>query len=246
MARRAITTDFYSRLLAAFRDTPGNATAAGRKAGCDQRTAKRAWEIGWPTHTWARPIREVLRDEQVAARAQRQDRQDAAADMAAQELAKAQQEAIAARSQIGDILAGARGTAIAVLAAAGHLVPGIQKLSEHLLAALSKKDALAKLEPGDAMALLERYTRLVHKAAETSHLAMQMERLHLGLPTDILGLTDMTLEEAVREIESGYQQLETAKQRGLIVIPGGKSATPPAAADAAPAGGAAGRQTGTK
>ena len=62
-------------------------------------------------------------------------------------------------------------------------------------------------------------TKLV-RAAMT---ALQMERLHMGLPTEIVGTQDMTLEEAVREIETANAELVQARERGLLVLQGGKA-----------------------
>jgi len=76
MGRRKITPEFYSALLDAFRERPGNAQGAAdavrrdaRSGGtCTRRTAAKAWSLGWPPYDM-KPIREVLELEQIAARA---------------------------------------------------------------------------------------------------------------------------------------------------------------------------------
>jgi hypothetical protein len=78
MPQRELPRALYSSLLDAFRELPGNIDNASRKAGCDWRTAKHAWEKGWAENRghgarfapWAVPIKGVIESEQAEARVQ--------------------------------------------------------------------------------------------------------------------------------------------------------------------------------
>ena len=54
-------------MLAAFRDVPGNCSHVVRETKVWIGTAKKAWEKGWPERSWP-PIKDVIKNEQLAAR----------------------------------------------------------------------------------------------------------------------------------------------------------------------------------
>lgn len=93
MARRAITLEFYTALVAAYREMPGNHFRAAKQAGCDRATAKRGWERGWP-YEWAPAIKEALKEEAVYLRAARQQAQEEADKLVAVRLAELEADAV--------------------------------------------------------------------------------------------------------------------------------------------------------
>jgi len=57
---RLQTPEFYKQLVAAFLEHGQHYRAVAKACGCDQRTSKKAWEVGWlHIGPWARPIKEV-------------------------------------------------------------------------------------------------------------------------------------------------------------------------------------------
>jgi len=77
--RRVITQEFYTSILQAFRKAPENYRAVAKALKIDWKTAKRGWEEGWPRFTWAPPIKDVIRQEQVQVRVAAMEQADAAA-----------------------------------------------------------------------------------------------------------------------------------------------------------------------
>jgi hypothetical protein len=61
--RARISQDDYERLRDAFLEVPGNVAQAARKVGVSEKTAKRAWETGWPRPQWAVPIKPFVESE---------------------------------------------------------------------------------------------------------------------------------------------------------------------------------------
>src|SRR5690349_18045802 len=98
MARRKISQDLYDALVSAYREIPGNASNAATEAGCDRRTAKQAYEVGWPARSLP-PIKEVLQSERNEIRAMRveSERRRREAVLAAKEDARS--DALATKSE---------------------------------------------------------------------------------------------------------------------------------------------------
>jgi len=232
MARRARTRELYDRLLQGYRDAPGNHAHAARVAGMEHRACKRAWEEGWPPLPWAIPIKDQIYLEQEQARLAALQISDK--DREAKEAAKqtVRQAAIDAHAEVGQAVVSARKNAMALMGVTQVLFKGLLRLNERTSALLEKPDT--DLKPEQAVRISERISKTVKQAAETMKLAIVMEHLHLGRPTEILGLTDadgeMSMEEALREIEIAREDADRFKQRvaaaiggKLEVIDGGKS-----------------------
>lgn len=70
--RGGISREVAEKLLEAYRRSPGHARFAAKAAGCDRRTALKAWERGWPHLPYvARAMKSIVHEEQELARAQR-------------------------------------------------------------------------------------------------------------------------------------------------------------------------------
>lgn len=195
--------------------------------------AKRAWERGWPHFRGGDSIQEIFRKEQVAARAALLAEQAARRGQIEKDRDDARKQAIEARKIEGQMVSLARAGTLSGLAVVSSLVPAAKKLAEMVKKDLEATIASGKdLSASQAVHLLGRIVDLQVRMNGAGQVAMQMERLHLGQPTEIIGLTgnaledDMTLEEAQERIKAAEQALATARRdtgSGFTVISGGKA-----------------------
>jgi hypothetical protein len=233
MARQAVTPEFYEALVAAYRENPGAHSHAASTVGCDRRTAKRGWEEGWqrsvghgrPALPWARPIRDVIADEQAEARRRLAAIEEREHEVVERERAlrvhidreKVRQEAVQRRTEWAAATQEARRNAHGVARVVGELLPVVLRKVEGLKADL---DA-AELTPAKAVHMARELTQAARMANEALHLALQTEHLAVGAPTEIVGVHDMamTVEEAVRTIIDGRASLERARMRRTVTLP---------------------------
>jgi len=202
MARRIITRELYDMLLTAYRESPGNASNAARYAGVGRRFARRAWDTGWEKHPWARPIMDVITDEQSESRAMRGAERLAEYRDAAKMRDMARTDAIEQRAAESRTLKMARGASMALLNATLNALRAAQPLSERM-AEMNTDD----VDPKTVIQLVERVARLTGTATQTAHAVMRMERLHMGEPETIVGvdlgsLSDDDLRRELREIST--------------------------------------------
>lgn len=130
--------------------------------------------------------------------------------------ARAEWNAVEARAREGMVVQGARETVLALLALGSEVLKHGQQLAHRVLQALDNPT----IKPREAMGLMVQLSRFVQNTNEAAHLAMQMERLHLGQPGAIVELREMTPEEASLRI----QKAERARLRWegkLKVLTGG-------------------------
>ena len=243
----SIDADRYDRLLAAFREKPENYTAAAKKAGVTFRTAKKAWLKGWPSKNFE-PIKTIIALEHFEARAARHDTSAPEHDISdeeaararaaakeAEERAKARRDAITARVEEAKMIKTARGSAIHLLAITKKILAGMGPLADEVHDRLTQ----IKLNDETTVADLEDIARLIWRLAistksgtETAFKILQSERLLLGQPTDIIGVTDLdnlTLDDAIGELRDATAALKRYESRKesdtsnrFEVISGGK------------------------
>ena len=189
--RSSVTREFYDSLVIAFRETPGNASAASRRALCERRMAKRGWEKGWPQYPWARPIKLVLEEEIVSAQAAARTAVIRAQEAQEEEREAARQESIEARKQEQQMLKAARGDVLAALVLAADLV-GAMRVAVAAIKDQMKVDPatgkLPSISPAAAMGLLTRHATLVQKAVGAAEAVIQLSRLDRGAATINVGL----------------------------------------------------------
>ena len=211
MARRAITEEMHAKLLEAFRREPGNFAAAARSAGLNARTAKRGWERGWPGR---RAVRDVLAEEQLAARAALRREQLRAEREAAGELAA--EDAAAMRAAELRISRAAQGLALAAVAP----VVRLQRVAGALAEKLEKMDT-STLKPLEVVGVLRQVTSTGRELVELMHKSLEVERLRAGDPSVIVGLKPMqpdapvSLDEMAAEVEAAQRALDRAKAKTL-------------------------------
>lgn len=240
----------YEKMLASFREHPGNISRTARSAGVSRGTARRAWREGWPSRQLPAII-EVLEEERLLARSRRQaavvmsgsggatpgaggggpgtdvpagsstgflDELAAEGGATGAEAARAlaRDDAVATREQEGQMVKLARANAIALMSSTSRLLSaGIDKARE-LETAL--KTGTATLTPKETVKFMGSCGYLVSKATESAKLVLEMERLLLGEPTEVIGVAvrDMTLDDAARTIELANRALARARERGLV------------------------------
>ncbi len=216
--RTPYSRELYDLLVGAFRERPGEFTVVSQMVGCTRACATHAWKKGWvPRVPWAKPISLLLEEEKEAARALVAQRNLSEAEEAGLLREQARREAIEAHAAEGQMVRLARSDATSLLAAVGKLQPSLHRLSEKLGRMLM--DDGEKMTRREAAALLGMLSRTTKEALAAGQVAIELERLHLGAPTQILGVQDvgeMSTEEAVREIEAAAAALKRAKTMGLV------------------------------
>ncbi len=221
MAKRPVTRELYAKLVAGFTDAPGNATYAAKVAGCDRRMAKRGWELGWPLLTWAGPIRRVVEQAQLEAQEKARAEEVERARQAARVKDDARTDAMKTHEEEGRLVKVARVNVVQLLAASARIGPALQVLGERVKQAIEANE----LSATEAASLLRNLSATATQTVRAGQMALELERLHRGDPTQIIGVApvEMSPEEAVREIEMAQADLARFKRRGLEVIDGGGS-----------------------
>ena len=112
-----------------------------------------------------------------------------------------------------------RKAAMAAVAIAALVLKDAQVIATQLRAAMGD---LSKLKPMEAIRITREMVRLVESAEKSLILALQAERLRLGQPTEVLGITGMDASLDEKEIKLKAVQRALAKQRAkLSLVPGG-------------------------
>lgn len=212
-----ITMSRYNLLLEAYRECPGNASYAMRKAVCGRPMAGRAWYPGWTDKfSWARPIRDVLAEEREAARAE-QSRQDRVArEVADIERDKTRQDAVKTLVQEGQMLAAGRANVLAELASATQALPAMKKIIEQV------RDGIlsgAAMTPTQGVRLFREFNLAIRYMVEAADRLIEAERRSKGEPSTIIGISagdTMSVEDAQREMEEVTALYALAKERGLV------------------------------
>jgi len=115
--------------------------------------------------------------------------------------------------------------AIVLAGVTAQLLVGMQKLSEHLATIASDPAKLAGMHPRDLGQLIRTGAGVVHRAADTARIAVQMERLLMGEPTAIVenrdgmpDVRDMSVDDASKMIELASKALARRKQRQTVLL----------------------------
>lgn len=195
MARTRITREQYGLLVESFRETPGNAHKAAEHAGIHYRTALRAWRDGWLRPEWARPIKDVLEQEQMRTRAKMQrlkteevlEPVERAARLR-DDRAKAQLDIIEERAREAQGVRATFNNALMMLGNIGQFqkasVTMCKKAAEQILT-----DATAgNLTPVQSIKMLNALSLISKRVTEQFELSMEVLRKHLGEPEKLVGI----------------------------------------------------------
>lgn len=234
---KRVDQETWDKLLEAYRLDPGNHSAAARYALVQRATARRAWEHGNPGKPWGvKPIKVLIAEDVELARSRvalEQEREELHEDKAALEAERdreaVRQHAIAARKEEAMLVVLARQASIRGLAAAAATTEGLKAILEKLGDELKRKangSQLSEKELLNVSNMTRRHAALIRELTAAGQMAMEMERLYMGEPTEIIGVQtefdEMPTHELVKA--AGYQDavLQRAAARGLVVLDGGK------------------------
>lgn len=224
--RRPITRELYDSLVIAFRECPGNASFAARQAGCERRMANRGWLKGWPHTDWAKPIKDVLESEKLAAAAALRQAALRAEEAREAERESARQESIEARKQELQMMKAARADTVASLVLISELIAPMRQLVRAVTKACQPgPDGSAPDIPATvAMGLLTRFSQMVQKSVGATEAMVQLTRLERGESTANVAVSvqpeTLTYEDAIEELEAIGVVLggaaQTLPQRALL------------------------------
>lgn len=215
--KQAITREKYLRLVDAFREFGDVYSKVAAICGVAHATAKRAYERGWPSlrgKQWAQPIKLVLEQEEMAARAAREQARQT--KLAEEEKLAEQARADAIRTRTGEAEASRITLDNARVAAAMN--SSLIRIMHPFLKEMEKRSKdPAKMADLTMKQLTDHLTKMYYmgnKCAETVEKALQIERLRVGDPTAHIAfsLEDMSLEDAQAEAQSLVRALDMAKK----------------------------------
>jgi hypothetical protein len=231
MAKRKITNDIYNAVLDAFREHPGNYSAAQKLAKADPRTEgsiayatmRKAWNIGWPEQE-KKSIKAALASEALAARRLLEEQkkvteQDALAALVSDEALIAEQarnDAITARVGETKLVRAARENAIELLTNSKELLQGFGNLAPKVTKYLENLEINDDEDVKLAAQLLWRLATSSRAATAAGMQVLQMERLLLGQPTEIIGVKDVegiSEKDALVELEEAAKAADRVRKR---------------------------------
>jgi hypothetical protein len=215
----------YNLLVASYRAKPGNHSAAALSASCDPRTAKRAWERGWPSLQY-RAISDMVAEEMAAARKLLTDhigreRLRILNDSKELTLEEERKLAVDQRVREGRMAQAARDNALGLMGILTNLLRSSIELSRRVGEKLAEGKLETTTEVAAAVRLLAReLPRAVLAANEAGKTALEIERIRLGLPSAIVGIdVRMTADRAVETIVRAQGILSRARELGLAMPP---------------------------
>lgn len=223
-----------------------NARQIADATGRNERTIRKYWHDGIRGAAWGTPIRVQLENEKTAARIRRdeavlleeKDRQIHAEAAAIANRSAAKRDALDARTAEANLVKLVRGDVSALAGAAVGLLPAATRLATAIGQAVDKLAKSTELDPEKGLAVLQRTSRFIRDVTEAGHKAMEMERLLLGDPTGGGGklaseAANMTVDDAMVELQNASMVFESLKARKLRLIQGGaagEASTAPAEA----------------
>jgi hypothetical protein len=213
-------------MLKAFRADPGKIANAARKAGVARKTARRCWQEGWAARSMP-SAQDVLEHEKELARARRAQAErgeieyssDAVREQAMREMTarlQARDDAVEARRQEGQMVKLARSNTISMMASASRLIRAADEKAKGLREDIEKGSV--SMTPTQTITFIRDCAYLAKAGSEATKLNLEVERLLMGQPTEILGvnLQHMTPEDVVRAGGMVNRAMRRAEKKGLI------------------------------
>lgn len=208
MGKKAISRELYEQMLEAFREEPGNVGYVAKKCDVEYRTAAKCWKVGWESKYFdpaKDKIEQELIAEQLATRARLANsiKSDTKSEVV-------RQDAVEIRTHETKMVRGARENCIALMACSQKLLGGAFQLSARLGELLRNEQLGVK----DGIAVLATIGKLIKDGNESAKLSLVLERLLVGAPTEIIGLTNITVADAESECRRALATIEMAKSMG--------------------------------
>ncbi len=231
MILRKISQEFYDLLVRAFRSTPGEYSPVARILGCDRRTAKRGWELGWPPKfeavsvVFERETKEaqavLVREKLATSQKEREEDRIAAVKRAQQvELEKRAEKILASDQRKAEVqlALGMRSNTLRLLLAQERMVTAALQLVPQI----ERMIASGELSGKEAMVALYRLTTNQGTLNAAAKQLLELTRLINGEPQSIVAVTsaNMTVEEAAEIIKQAPSLAKRAQELGLLVLPG--------------------------
>jgi hypothetical protein len=208
VGKKAISRELYEQMLEAFREEPGNVGYVAKKCDVEYRTAAKCWKVGWESKYFdpaKDKIEQELIAEQLATRARLANsiKSDTKSEVV-------RQDAVEIRTHETKMVRGARENCIALMACSQKLLGGAFQLSARLGELLRNEQLGVK----DGIAVLATIGKLIKDGNESAKLSLVLERLLVGAPTEIIGLTNITVADAESECRRALATIEMAKNMG--------------------------------
>ncbi len=220
MPRARVTREQFDEMVRSFREKPGRFQPAARAADVHHRTAKRAWERGWDSPAWARPIREVILDEQRAARALNEEAVQAERGARARKVEErelARIDTARERTREAEGVRAAMSSALSLLANLGILSKASIAVSQAAAKDLLKDVAANKVTWRQAMPFIKTLSLVGERATQQLKGAMEAMRLHLGRPQEILGVIDVSGPTTLVDGEAVVSELGEDRLRQAVM-----------------------------
>lgn len=231
MAGGGIDPKTYDALVDWFRRYRGDVHGAARHAGVDWRTAGRWFDGRKPAGPpkvkpeWLKfpTIKELLDFEDRKAIEAEVEAKKLAADLTTRE----RDQRIAALKVADEILDGARTNTLNGTIVLARMTDGIANLADCFnewfkqIKPGTKGDELP-MSPTEFYLMLQRWASTARHLIATAEAIIQIERLRAGLPTAIVSIQSITIDEAVKAHERAGQAIKRMEKLGII--PGGKAA----------------------
>lgn len=191
MPKARISKEQHDLLVEAFRERPGVALHAAARAGVTYRTAKRAWDPGWPDPGWATPIRQLFEDEERSARAILASEQALQAKESAQireERALARFDAARERAREAEGVRAALSNSLSLMANLAAFSRASIELSQKAAGQLLDEVAKGQVPWREAVLFLTKLSLVGERATSQLKETMTAIRLHLGEPEKFVGI----------------------------------------------------------
>lgn len=221
-------TELYERALDFYRQHPGDYSECGRQLGITYNTASRYWNIGY-LRLNLDPIKDVIEREKHLSRARvaqleqqvKETEQEVEERILAQasnnetfEREKARNDAIKARAAEGLLVRYARDNVIQLLESSKAQLTAFNESREILIKKI--KFEMQDMSAKECADLMWRIAISSRAATESGMKALQMERLLLGQPMEIIGVKnqdDLTEEQAIERLGDLAEVAERARKR---------------------------------
>lgn len=211
MPERVINDETYALLVAAYKGSPGNFKQAATAAGVSWRTAKRAWEDGWPKRNFE-PISDFV---------------DSAAHQKRVAIIKDENKALEKLRESGGLatewlkmLERGRGDLDGLMRSISRITPVVEVLADQ--AARQLQLEAPEFDARGALAYIMRFAQALKVVTEVAHGWQQIEALANEKPTQIVGVhhelpAEMTFEEAEARIKAAAQAIDVARRKASAV-----------------------------
>jgi hypothetical protein len=236
-----VSQESWDVLVDAYRRRESH-TLAAQLAGVDIKTAIKAFREGLRAFEGGTPIADLVAAEQMEARAALIREERLRREAAERVKADAREDAVQSFKEEGGIVRKAQrvsgkllDAAVAMLGSAEKLGGRVQTKLDQMLFEDDQRSELggkvtmcqacgrpSAAHLGQVVGLIGTLATHTGKILELAHKAMVMERLHLGRPTEIVGIEGdrgrvaTTIEEGTQRIATAVRLVESAVRRGAL------------------------------